>query len=186
MPPALKQTQDFYTEDDYYKLGEEVHAELIDGQFYDMASPSRQHQALVSELHTAINNYIHSKKGSCKVYPAPFAVKLFNDEKNIVEPDISVICDPNKLTDKGCSGAPDWIIEIASPSNPSHDYVKKLYLYLDAGIREYWIVNPQTRQIHVYNLEADNFTLSSYTFADTIKAEIYDDLYIDFSSLDIE
>ncbi|MDE7479609.1 MAG: Uma2 family endonuclease, partial [Lachnospiraceae bacterium] len=133
-----------YTEDDYYNLGEDVRAELIDGELYYMAAPSRLHQKILNYLNTEINLYIRSKGGPCEVYPAPFAVKLFKDDKNIVEPDISVICDPNKLTDKGCSGAPDWIIEIASPSNPSHDYVKKLNLYLDAGVREYWIVNPQS------------------------------------------
>ncbi|MCI8763627.1 MAG: Uma2 family endonuclease [Lachnospiraceae bacterium] len=69
-------------------------------------------------------NYIDSKNSSCEVYPAPFAVKLFSeDDKNVVEPDISVICDPNKLTDRGCTGAPDWIVEIISPTTSSHDYV---------------------------------------------------------------
>ena len=79
--------------------------------------------------------YIKSKGGSCRVYPAPFAVKLFEDRDTVVEPDISVICDRDKLTDKGCSGAPDWIIEIISPSNPGHDYIRKLNLYADAGAR---------------------------------------------------
>ena len=102
-----------YTEEDYYSLSEDVRAELIDGQFYYMAAPSRIHQEVLNFMNTEINLYIRSKKGNCKVYPAPFAVKLFaNDDKFIVEPDISVICDPNKLTDRGCTGAPDWIIEI--------------------------------------------------------------------------
>lgn len=181
---ALAQTKT-YTEDDYYSLGEKVRAELIDGQFYYMAAPSRLHQEILSGLHAAVYNYIKSKGGSCKVYPAPFAVKLFKDNKNIVEPDISVICDPSKLTDKGCSGAPDWIIEIASPSNPSHDYVKKLNLYLDAGVREYWIVDPRYNKVYVYNMESDRFILNEYSFTDTIKAGIYEDLYIDFPSLEI-
>lgn len=181
---ALAQTKT-YTEDDYYNLGEDVRAELIDGQFYYMAAPSRLHQSILSELHTVINIYIKSKGGHCRVYPAPFAVKLFTDNKNIVEPDISVICDPDKLTDKGCSGAPDWIIEIASPTNPSHDYVKKLNLYLDAGVREYWIVDPRYSKIYVYNMESNNFVVNEYSFSDTIKAGIYEDLYIDFPSLDI-
>lgn len=181
---ALAQTKT-YTEDDYYRLGEDVRAELIDGQFYYMSAPSRLHQDILSELHTAINIYIKSNGGHCRVYPAPFAVKLFKDNKNIVEPDISVICDPDKLTDKDCSGAPDWIIEIASPENPSHDYVKKLNLYLDAGVREYWIVDPMYSKIYVYNMETDNFVVNEYSFTDTIKAGIYKDLYIDFTKLDI-
>ncbi len=102
-----------YTEEDYYNLSENVRAELIEGNLiYNQAAPSRIHQAILSELHTVINNYIKSKGGSCRVYPAPFAVKLRENCKTIVEPDISVICDKNKLTDRGCTGAPDWIIEI--------------------------------------------------------------------------
>ncbi|MDE7477318.1 MAG: Uma2 family endonuclease [Lachnospiraceae bacterium] len=174
-----------YTEEDYYALGEDVRAELINGQFYNMAAPSRIHQKLLSILHAAIYNYIQSKDGSCEVYPAPFAVKLFGDDTNIVEPDISVICDPDKLTDRGCTGAPDWIIEIASPLNPRHDYITKLSLYSNAGVREYWIVDPKYKTIHVYSMDSDNFELIDYSFADTVKAGIYDDLYIDFSILRI-
>lgn len=173
-----------YTEEDYYNLPEDVRAELINGQFYDMSAPSRIHQEILGSMYVAISNHIKSKGGSCRVYPAPFAVKLLNDKKNIVEPDISVICDPDKLTDKGCNGAPDWIIEIVSPSNPSHDYITKLSLYHDAGVREYWIVDPQSKYIHVYNMETGN--LGVYSFNDNIKAGIYNDLFIDFSSIDLD
>ena len=173
-----------YTEEDYYNLPEDVRAELINGQFYDMSAPSRIHQEILGSMYVAISNYIQSKGGPCRVYPAPFAVKLLNDKKNIVEPDISVICNPDKLTDKGCNGAPDWIIEIVSPSNPSHDYITKLSLYHDAGVREYWIVDPQSKYIHVYNMETGN--LDVYSFNDTVKASIYDDLLIDFSSIDLD
>lgn len=175
-----------YTEDDYYNTPEDVRCELIDGQLiYAQAAPSRIHQTILGELHFLIKEYIKSKNGSCKVYPAPFAVKLRNDKDNIVEPDISVICDPNKLTDRGCAGAPDWIIEIVSPSNSSHDYVKKLNLYLDAGVREYWIVDPTTDIILVYILNDESFNLQTYTFNDTVKVGIYDDLKIDFSSFEL-
>lgn len=174
----------YYTEEDYYKLPENVRAELIDGQFYYMAAPSRIHQRMSSELYTIINNYIKSNKGSCEAYYAPFAVKLFDDSKTIVEPDISVICDRNKLTDKGCTSAPDWIIEIVSPSNSSHDYVKKLNLYMDAGVREYWIVNPQQLTILVYFFEED-IHVQQYTFQDTVKVNIYKDLSIDFSTIQL-
>lgn len=178
--------QKLYTEEDYYNLPENVRAELIDGQFYDMAAPSRIHQTILSELHIVIGNYIKSKDGSCYVYPAPFAVKLFDDRKNIVEPDISVICNPNKLTDRGCSGAPDWIIEIISPSNSVHDYIRKLNLYADAGVREYWIVNPEKQTVLVYFFEENDFDVYQYTFQDKIKVNIYDDFNIDFSELDID
>ena len=156
-----------YTEEDYYNLPENVRAELIDGQIYYMSAPSRIHQEILMFLSKTIANYIDSKKGPCKVYPAPFAVKLFSDDdKNVVEPDISVICDPNKLTDRGCTGAPDWIVEITSPSNSSHDYIRKLNLYADAGVREYWIVDPISKKIFVYHLEETDFKADSYTFQD--------------------
>ncbi len=100
-----------YTEEDYYSLPENVRAELIDGQFYDMASPARIHQRILMEVAADIRNYIRSHGGSCEVDPAPFAVKLSADERTIVEPDISIICDPEKLTEKGCTGAPDWIVD---------------------------------------------------------------------------
>lgn len=179
---AIPQKQ-VYTEADYYALPEDVRAELIDGQIYYQAAPSRVHQKISGTLYYKIRDYIESKNGSCEVYPAPFAVKLCEDRKTIVEPDISVICDRGKLTDKGCTGAPDWIIEIVSPSNSSHDYIRKLNLYADAGVREYWIVNPIEQSIFVYHLEKDSFKAKSYTFQDKIKINIYDDLWIDFQEI---
>ena len=184
MSQALART-DFYTEDDYYNLPKNVRAELIDGQFYDMAAPSRIHQEILSSLHLEIGNYLRSKKGSCKIYPAPFSVKLFDNRKTVVEPDISVICDPNKLTDQGCTGAPDWIIEIVSPSTSSHDYVRKLNLYMDAGVREYWIVDPVQRHIVVYYLEKTQFKMTTYTFQDKVKVNLYDDLWISLQELEL-
>lgn len=172
-----------YTETDYYNLPEDVHAELIDGQIYYQAAPSRIHQKILSNLHITIGNYIRMKDGPCEVYPAPFAVKLFRDRKTIVEPDISIICDRGKLTDKGCDGAPDWIIEIVSPGNSSHDYIRKLNLYADAGVREYWIVNPIKKSIYVYHLEETKFETNAYTFHDKIQVNIYDDLWIDFQNI---
>ncbi len=175
-----------YTEEDYYNLPENVRAELIDGQIYYMAAPSRIHQEILNFMNTEINIYLRSKKGPCKVYPAPFAVKLFSeDDRNVVEPDISVICDPNKLTDRGCTGAPDWIVEIVSPSNSSHDYIRKLNLYADAGVKEYWIVNPEKKTVLVYHLEETNFEVTTYTFQDKIKVNIYDELWIDFTELEL-
>ena len=174
-----------YTEADYYALPEDVRAELIDGQIYYQAAPSRIHQKILGKIHQRISNYIDSKSGSCEVYPVPFAVKLWEDEKTIVEPDISVICDRDKLTDRGCTGAPDWIIEIVSPGNSSHDYIRKLNLYADAGVREYWIVNPMQQSIFVYHLEKDNFQVKPYTFQDKIKVNIYDDLWIDFHEISL-
>ena len=89
------------------------------------------------------------------------------------------------MDDRGCNGAPDWIIEIVSPSNHGYDYIHKLNLYADAGVREYWIVDPRTERIIVYYLEQSDFQMEIYTFQDNIKANIYDDLFIDFSILDL-
>lgn len=174
-----------HTEEDYYNLPADVRAELIHGQFYNMAAPSRIHQKILNALNYTIYHYIRTKNGPCEVYPAPFAVKLFQDSTTIVEPDISVICDPNKLTDKGCSGAPDWIIEIVSPGDPCHDFIYKLNLYANAGVREYWIVNPLNNTLFVYHLENDDFKVSAYTFQDKVKVNIYDDFWIDFKELDL-
>ena len=152
--------ESFYTEEDYYNTPENVRCELINGNLiYAQAAPSRLHQEILGELHSIIHAYIKSKGGKCKVYPAPFAVKLDKDKSNIVEPDISVICDTDKLTDRGCTGAPDWIIEIVSPYNRSHDYITKLNLYKDAGVKEYWIIDPTTSSILVYYMEDEYFDI---------------------------
>ena len=175
MSYAIKQPP-VYTEDDYYRLPENVRAELIDGQFYSMSAPSRIHQTLLIELCTIINNYLKSKKGSCRVYPAPFAVKLFSDNKTVVEPDISVICAKNKITDKGCYGAPDWIIEIVSPSSKQMDYFMKLFKYRSAGVREYWIVDPAIEQVVVYEFEQER--MEQHSFGEEIAVGIYKDFSI--------
>lgn len=171
------------TIDDIYLLPEGKRAELIDGQLYDMAPPNRRHQMLVSELHYQIKDYIRRKGGSCEVYPAPFAVKLNADDKTYVEPDISVICNPAKLTEEGCTGAPDWIIEVVSPASKRMDYSIKLFKYRTAGVREYWILDADKNRIIVYDL--DNDDMDDFSFSDVVKSRIYDDLMIDFSKIKI-
>ena len=111
----------------------------------------------------------------------PFAVFLNADDKNYVEPDISVICDKNKLDDRGCNGAPDWMIEIVSLGSQRMDYMIKLFKYRTAGVREYWIVDQMKNRITVYNFEKDD--MKEYTFTDSVKAGIYADLEIDFSKI---
>lgn len=180
---AAKQI-DSYTIDDIYALPEGERAELIDGQIYYMATPSRIHQRIVMEISFRIRDYIGAKNGSCEVYPAPFAVFLNADDKTYVEPDISVICDKNKLTDKGCNGSPDWIIEIVSPSSKNMDYFTKLFKYRSAGVREYWIVDLEKQIITVYDFE--NETVNNYTFSDKVNVGIYEDFEIDFSQISIE
>ena len=170
-----------YTTDFIYDLPDGERAELINGQIYYMAPPSRGHQKLLGEIYNIISNYIKSNNGLCEVYPAPFAVFLNKDNKTYVEPDISVICDNSKLDDKGCFGAPDWIIEIVSPSSVRHDYLIKTHLYQTSNVREYWIIDADKQRITVHNFE--NETLEEFSFSDTIKAGIYTDLYLDFSNI---
>ena len=177
---ALKQVE-YYTINDIYNLPDGQRAELIDGQMYMMAAPDTMHQRLVMVLSNSIFNYIQSKKGACEVFPAPFAVFLNADNEIYLEPDISVVCDKSKLADEGCKGAPDWIIEIVSPSSRQLDYNRKLLKYGTAGVREYWIVDPMKQRITVYNFEYD--TVEEYSFSDKIKAGIYEDLEIDFSEI---
>ncbi|MCI8951252.1 MAG: Uma2 family endonuclease [Lachnospiraceae bacterium] len=171
-----------YTSDDYWKLPEDVRAELINGQLYNMAPPSRIHQKLLVELCTIINNHIKSKRGICQVYPAPFAVNLDANNKDWVEPDISVICEPNKLTDKGCCGAPDLIIEILSPSSRKMDYIIKNALYSEAGVREYWIIDPQKETSLVYCFNEDAAP-TMYPFRTPIPFGLFPDLSVTISNL---
>ncbi|NBI77101.1 Uma2 family endonuclease, partial [Lachnospiraceae bacterium] len=152
---ALPQPK-LYTTEDIYALPEGTRAELIDGQLYYMAPPNTRHQRILSFLHLEIGNYIRANKGTCEVFPAPFAVFLFADDSKYLEPDISVICDTDKLNNHGCNGAPDWIIEIVSPSSRPMDYYTKLSLYRTAGVREYWIVDPEKNRILVYNFETED------------------------------
>lgn len=173
----------YYTVEEFYNLPDDIHAELINGQIVYMATPSTIHQDISGELHYFIKDYIKSNGGKCRAYAAPFGVQLHKGEDTVLEPDISVICDTDKITPRGCIGAPDWIIEIVSPSNPGHDYITKLGLYHNAGVREYWIVDAQSKYIHVYNLEVED--LKVYSFQDTVKVGIYEDLYIDFAGLDL-
>lgn len=171
-----------YTIEDIYRLPEGTRAELIDGQIYYMAPPSRTHQKILHFFDRTIGNYIAEKGGLCEIYPAPFAVFLNKDDINYVEPDISVICDPSKLDDKGCHGAPDWIIEIVSPSTQSMDYGIKLFKYRTAGVREYWIVNPVTRMVNVFDFQNESQT-GMYSFDNELPVTIYPGFTIKLSDV---
>jgi len=184
MNTAVAKQLDHYTIQDIYNLPDGQRAELIDGELYMMATPSRIHQRVVMELSFRIRDYIGKNGGDCEVYPSPFAVFLNANHDIYVEPDISVICDKDKLTDEGCKGAPDWIIEVVSPSSRAMDYNKKLFKYRTAGVREYWIVDLKKQLIIVYNFEHDAF--EEYSFSDKVKAGIYEDFEIDFSGINIE
>ena len=136
--------------------------ELIDGVAYNMApAPSRIHQEVVVELTRQIGNFLLEKP--CSVYVAPFDVRLPNTNEaddqveTVVQPDIAVICDKSKLDEKGCRGAPDWIVEVLSPSTAAKDMIQKRVSYERHGVREYWLVHPLDHLLWIYRLEGGSY-----------------------------
>lgn len=154
-------------------MPEGTRAELIDGELYNMAPPNREHQEIVSGLIWRLCDYIQCKGGPCKAYVSPFAVNLNADDSTYVEPDVLVVCNPAKLSDMGCEGAPDFVVEVVSPSSVRMDYVKKLNLYFEAGVREYWIVDPDKAMTTVYHFGEDHFAPIIYPFNVAVPVGIY-------------
>ncbi|HLA35466.1 MAG TPA: Uma2 family endonuclease [Rhodocyclaceae bacterium] len=157
-----KKNEERYTYADYVGWPEDVRYELIDGCAYAMSpAPTRRHQDLVLEIARQIANAL--KGAPCRPYIAPFDVRLPHANEvddaidTVVQPDISVICDPSKLDDRGCRGAPDWIIEVLSPSTAGHDQIVKRALYERAGVREYWLVHPVDNVVTIYLLENGSY-----------------------------
>lgn len=179
---ALQPQPDKITLEQYEALPEDTRVEVFDGVTYNMSSPSQEHQTISTELTTILNTYVKSKNGSCRVFHAPFDVKLSDSPLTIVQPDIMIVCDRDKLDGKRCNGAPDFVIEIVSPGNPADDYIRKLYYYKNHGVREYWIVDPQRKDVTVHYFELNRLNVQ-YSFDSTIKVNIYDDLYISFSDI---
>lgn len=179
----MPQTEEkFYTSEDYWSLPEGKRAELIDGHIYMMTPSAFIHQKLIGALVAEIHSYIHKNNGGCEVIPAPFAVNLTKNDKTWVEPDISVICDKSKLSDRGCEGAPDFIIEVVSPNSRKMDFITKSNLYPEAGVREYWIVDPAKGCTTIYRYEEDVAPIN-IPFDRTITVGIYNDLSINISEL---
>ena len=142
-----------YTIDDYYALPDDRRAELIDGKFYDMAGASFRHQAIIGEVLFQIKSCMKKNKRKCRVFTAPCDVQLDQDEYTMVQPDLQVICHDENLHRYVYFGAPDFVMEVLSKNNRSHDLITKLFKYKNAGVREYWIVDPESEQIMVYLLE---------------------------------
>ena len=179
-----------YTFADALTWNENERIEIINGEALMMAPPSRVHQEISGEIFRQLANYLEGKK--CRVYAAPFAVRLFErdveapeDVDTMVEPDISVVCDKNKLDKNGCKGAPDMVIEILSPSTLRHDRLVKLGLYQRAGVREYWIVDPENRAVQVF-LQDGNGSLKiheEYGPGDVAKVNVLDGCFVELGKV---
>ena len=172
-----------YTLDDYYALPEDQRVELIDGYFYEMLAPTFGHQTIGGEIYRQVANYIMDKGGSCRPFIAPVDVQLDCDERTMVQPDVGIVCDPDKIKRFGIYGAPDFLVEVISPSTKKKDYIKKLAKYMEAGVREYWILDPYQKRLLVYFFEGDVFPVI-YGLDQPVPVGIYNgDLVIDFSNI---
>lgn len=139
--------QGSYTIEDYLALPDEQRVELIDGVFYDMAAPTTPHQLIGGEVYAQLRAFLLEKKGSCIPFVSPVDVRLDRDERTMVQPDVCVVCDPSKIMRRGIDGAPDLVVEIFSPSTKMKDLLIKLGKYLRAGVREYWMVDPDQKAV---------------------------------------
>ena len=158
---------------DYYALPEDRRAELIDGVIYDMSSPSFVHQEIISELVYQIKDYIHKNKGKCKALPAPIDVQLDCDEKTMLQPDVVILCDDKKNKNRCIFGPPDFVCEVLSPSTKFRDSVLKLWKYMNAGVREYWMVDTDKKKIICYFFEQGE-EATEYSLEDDIPVMIYE------------
>ena len=188
MPFPAKQER--FTFSDVLTWDENERIEIIHGKAVMMALPSRIHQEISGEVFRQLANYLEGKR--CKVYSAPFGVRLFErngdspeDVDTVVEPDISVVCDRSKLDDHGCKGAPDMLIEILSPSTLRHDQLVKLNLYQQAGVREYWIVDPMNKSVQVFLRDNEGYLNSHevYGQTDIAKVNVLDGCFIELSKV---
>ncbi len=163
-----------HTLEDYYALPSDVRVELISGVFYDMAAPSVNHQLILGELAMQFRKCQREHSDTCRVLFAPCDVQLFEDDRTMVQPDLMVVCDLGKLREKVLWGAPDLTLEVMSPASRSHDSLLKLNKYREAGVREYWLVDPEYQKVFVYEFAGnggkDSFRI--YTFEDKVPVGI--------------
>ena len=187
---ALPAKKEHYTFADILAWEGNERVEIINGEIFLMASPFRVHQEISGELFRQLANFLEGKK--CRVYAAPFAVRLVEkdgdnpeDVDTMVEPDITVVCDKDKLDKHGCKGAPDMVIEILSPSTRRHDRLVKLGLYQQAGVREYWIVDPENKSVQVFLQDGSSFLKihEDYGREDIAKVNVLDGCFIELSKV---
>lgn len=175
--------KEVFTFADYLTWDEGGRMEIISGIPVMMGTPTTTHQRISGELFAQIHDRLKGKP--CEVFHAPFSVRPFEREgdrpehvRTVVEPDLTVVCDPGKIDEYGCKGAPDLIIEILLPSTARRDRLEKFDLYQRAWVREYWIVDPDTRTVQVYSLEEGRYC-APQIFIDTVKSGVLEDCVID-------
>lgn len=144
-----------YTLEDYYALPNDKRVELIDGVFYDMSAPAFDHQIIAGEVYRQIANFIYANKGNCIPMMSPIDVRLDCDDKTMVQPDVLILCDKSKKRCWGIMGAPDFVLEVLSPSTKNKDCLKKLEKYVSAGVKEYWMIDPENQKLIVYRFEQE-------------------------------
>ena len=182
--PPREKRQGEYTLEDYYALPDERRVELIDGVIYDMSAPAIIHQKILGELHILFRECMDRHEGRCEVYLSPCDVRLDRDNRTMVQPDLLVVCEEYDIGAKAFDGAPDLTLEILSPSTRSKDMLLKLHKYANAGVREYWIVDPEHQTVLVYDLEHENYYPDKYSFEDRIPILISGgECSIDFSRI---
>lgn len=176
-------TQGSYTIADYYKLPDEERVELIDGYFYNMSAPTLYHQIYAGDIYRQISNYIMQKGGDCIPFISPVDVQLDCDERTMVQPDVALLCDRDKMTRRVIYGAPDFVLEVISPSTRRKDYTKKLSKYMEAGVREYWILDTYQKKLLVYFFESEVCPVI-YGLEQPVPIGIFDgELKIEFSNI---
>ena len=170
---------------DYYALPSDVRAELIDGAFYNISSPSIYHQEIVGNLYFAFRSFIAERGGSCRPILSPVDVQLDADDYTIVQPDLLILCDSSKQRERMIVGAPDFVVEVVSRWSKSRDYFLKADKYRAAGVREYWIVDPQQEKVVVYSHmeDQDEMAITIYSFLDQVPVGIFQDMYIDMGQI---
>lgn len=172
-----------YILDDYYALPDEQRVELIDGVFYDMAAPASVHQLMDGFIYAKLLEHVAKNKGECLPIVAPVDVQLDCDNKTMVQPDVVILCDRDKLTRRCVYGAPDFVMEILSPSTRKKDMVIKLNKYMNAGVKEYWMVDPVQKRVLVYDFSAENYP-TIYGFDSKIPVGIWNgECEIDFQEV---
>lgn len=181
MYPAKKQGD--YTVEDYYKIPEEYRVELIDGVIYDMAAPTSVHQLIAGLIYAKLLMHVLGKKGECLPMISPLDVQLDCDNKTMIQPDVVIVCDRDKVIERCVYGAPDFIIEVLSTSSVKRDSVIKLNKYLNAGVREYWMIDPKQKRVLVYDFESGQYP-AIYGFDAKIPVAIWNgECEIDFAEV---